>query len=159
LGMVLATGLDKRIEQLGLRAENRDRERRDEAARAAEEAAEIQAKRFTELLASIAQNSGGAQIGVLPGNPVVPLVSPPPPVLGAPSPEPEGAVPVVVDLVAQSSAQDALDAAITALEVAEKQLAHVEGRPLRSFRLEETRWSAARGSAACALPQSARVAC
>ena len=94
----LATGLDKRIEQLDLRAENRDRERRDEAARAAEEAAEIQAKRFTELLASIAQNSGGAQIGVLSGNPVVPLVSPPPPVLGAPSPEPEGAVPVVVDL-------------------------------------------------------------
>ena len=40
------------------------------AARAAEEAAEIQAKRFTELLASIAQNSGGAQIGVLSGNPV-----------------------------------------------------------------------------------------
>ena len=52
----LATGLDKRIEQLDQRAEARDRERRDEASRAAEEAAEIQAKRFTELLTSIAQN-------------------------------------------------------------------------------------------------------
>ena len=57
----LATGLDKRIEQLDLRAENRDRERRDEAARAAEEAAEIQAKRFTELLESVTKNSGGAR--------------------------------------------------------------------------------------------------
>jgi hypothetical protein len=128
----LSTGLDKRIDQLDQRAEKRDAERRAEAVSAAREAAEEQAKRFTEILASIAtQNTGGAQLGVLSSaNPVVPLV---PPVLGVSSPEPESSVPVVVDLAAQTTAQDALEAAVNALEAAEKQLALVEGRPVRSF--------------------------
>ena len=128
----LSTGLDKRIDQLDQRAEKRDAERRAEAVSAAREAAEEQAKRFTEILASIAtQNTGGAQLGVLSSaNPVVPLV---PPVLGVSSPEPESSVPVVVDLAAQTTAQDALEAAVNTLEAAEKQLALVEGRPARSF--------------------------
>ena len=128
----LSAGLDKRIEQLDQRAEKRDAERRAEAVSAAREAAEEQAKRFTEILASIAtQNTGGAQLGVLsPANPVVPLA---PPVLGVSSPEPESSVPVHVDLAAQTTAQDALEAAVNALEAAEKQLALVEGRPVRSF--------------------------
>jgi hypothetical protein len=71
----LSAGLDKRIEQLDQRAEKRDAERRADAVCAAREAAEEQAKRFTEILASIAtQNTGGAQLGVLSSaNPVVPL--------------------------------------------------------------------------------------
>ena len=91
----LSAGLDKRIEQLDQRAEKRDTERRADAICAAKEAAEEQAARFKELLASIAtQNTGGAQLGVLsPANPVVPLA---PPVLGVSSPEPESSV--VVDL-------------------------------------------------------------
>lgn len=91
----LSTGLDKRIDQLDQRAEKRDAERRADAVCAAKEAAEEQATRFKEILASIAtQNTGGAQLGVLSSaNPVVPLV---PPVLGVSSPEPESSVPVVV---------------------------------------------------------------